>query len=356
MRTTLTPEQRREALGSFIELPDDEYSVVDRSTLQNALECPWRAKAIQDGRCSTVGVMAEAGEEAHKAFGEVLHSWIDSRGAMSPADLRIDVELAVRNSRPDLQPEAVKAIQSSVWSWASLVHSIHPENILAFDGGQDIDRSGQLAIDFDDLRIRYTSELDFLYQGDCPDVGEEVDYKTGYRHHTTELIKDSFQFQSHAVLALEKYPQWKALRVRVFDTRFRNLSYGVYFPRERMHEWKVRIRGAVDAYRASQQDEPPTWPTVEKCGICPAASICPVADQQFIELSDTETFVRKMVAIDARLSAMQKIAAAWVDAHGREMVAGTAAFGRAKPPDKRKKPAGLYSISKEKANGDSDGN
>jgi hypothetical protein len=343
----ITPAERQEALKAFVELPEENIAVLDRSTLERAASCPWAAKAVQDGRCKAVGILAEAGEEAHKAFSEAIHVWIDSHGALSPADLRLEVENAVANARPDLQPEATRAIQGAIYSFAGLVHGIHPGNILAFDGGEDIDKSGQLAIDFPDLCVRYTSELDLLYQGDCPEVGEEVDYKTGWKTWSTEDIRDSFQFQSHAVLALEKYKQWKALRVRVFDTRHRNLTYGVYFPRERMHEWKVRIRASIGAWYETQQDNPPTWPTVEKCAICSAAAICPVADEPIADLArDPVAFVEKLIAVEARADAMKKLASQWVDETGKDIRCGNVCFGRNKPKTDRKAPAALYEAGK----------
>jgi len=336
-------EHAKVALFDYDEQP--ELAVVDRSTLERALSCPWSARAVETGRCSAVGVLAEAGEEAHKSFSETLHSWIESNGAMEKTDLRQDAEFAVRNARPDLQPEAIRAIQGSIWSWSQLIYRIHPGNILAFDGGEDIDRSGQLALDFPDLSTRYTSEVDLLYQGDCPDVGEEVDYKTGYKDWTTEAIRDSFQFQSHAVLALEKYPQWKAIRVRVFETRNRSLSYGVYFPRERLFDWKVRIRNAISAWRLSQQENPPTWPTLEKCAICPAAAICPVADEPIADLAaDPPGFIRKLLAVEARADAMRKLAVALVDERKQDIQCGDVFFGRNKPKADRKPTAAIYSL------------
>jgi hypothetical protein len=153
----------------------------------------------------------------------------DARGSTAAAQCRQPTYGKTWNSRcvtrgPIYSPTPSARFRAPFGQWSQLIYSIHPGNILAFDGGEDIDRSGQLAIDFPDLRTRYTSELDLLYQGDSPEVGEEVDYKTGWKDWTTEDIRDSFQFQSHAVLALEKYPQWQALRVRVFDARHRRLT------------------------------------------------------------------------------------------------------------------------------------
>lgn len=337
-------EAAKVALFDYDDAPALE--TVDRSTLQNAMECPWRAKAIADGRCNTVGILAEAGEAVHQAQGSMIRSWIDSHGAMSKTDLRMELELAVRGARPDLQPEAIKALQPAAWLLADTIYKIHPGNILAFDGGEDVDRSGQLAYDFPDLGVRYTSELDLLYQGDCPEVLEEIDTKSGWKDWASEDIRDSFQFQSHAVLVLEKYPDAKALRVRVLDARHRTLTYGVHFQRERLYDWKVRIRSAISAWRQSQGENPPVWPTLEGCTICPASAICPVADQPIKDLAtDPAAFVRDLVAVEARAESMRKLAAAWVDANKREIDAGGGVlFGRGKPRSERKATATIYSM------------
>ncbi len=104
-------------------------------------------------------------------------------------------------------------------------------------------------------------------------------------------------------------------------------------------------------------DEPPTWPVLEKCAICPAASICPVADEPLADLNaDPVAFVTKLIAVEARAAAMAKLAAAWVDANKRDIQAGDVFFGRGKPPSGRKANATIYSL-KGKANGsDSEGN
>lgn len=343
---SLSPAERREALKAFSDHDAaTELRILDRSTLERAANCPWAAKAVREKRCRTVGVAAVSGEEAHKAFGTALLEWIDSHGAMSKADLVNSVECAVTASRPDVQPEAMRAIQPALWTWAGLVYSIHPANILAFDGGEEIGRGGQFAYDFPDLGFRYTGEGDFLFQGDQPECGEYVDWKTGWACHTAEAIRDSFQFQSYAVMILEKYPGWKALRVRVFDTRSRVLSYAVYFPRDRLHFFKVRIRGAYEAWRLSQEENPPTWPTLEKCGICPAAALCPVADEAIGSLAgDPPGFVKRLVAVEARADAMRKLAAEWVDANGQDIQAGGVWFGRRKPASTRKPVATLYEL------------
>lgn len=348
-----TPEELRDAQKAFVDVETPDLITVDRSTLERASVCPFQARAISDGRCSTVGVLAVASEAVHQAFGRTIHEYIDSGGAMGKTDLRESSEFEARNCRPDLQPEVMRIAQSSLWGFSQLLGSVHPGNVLAFDGGEDIDRSGQLAIDFPDLGVRYTSEVDLLYQSDNPEIGEEVDYKLGWKDWTAEDIRDSFQFQSHAVMALEKYPQWKALRVRIFDRKGR-LTFPVYFQRERLFDWKVRIRKAIEAWQLSQSDDPPTWPTLEKCGQCPAACLCPVADQPIADLAaDPPGFVKRLVAVEARAEAMRKLAAAHVDSTGQDIQADGVWFGRRKPASSRKPNATIYTLKGE-SHGDHD--
>lgn len=350
-----TPAELKEAQKAFVDVETPDLVTVDRSTLERASVCPFQARAISDGRCSTVGVLAVASETVHQAFGRTIHEYIDSGGAMGKTDLRESAEFEARNCRPDLQPEVMRIAQSSMWGFSQLLGSVHPGNVLAFDGGEDIDRSGQLAIDFPDLGVRYTSEVDLLYQSDNPEIGEEVDYKLGWKDWTAEDVRDSFQFQSHAVMALEKYPQWKALRVRIFDRKGR-MTFPVYFQRERLFDWKVRIRKAIEAWQLSLSDDPPTWPTIEKCGQCPAAAICPVADEPRKRLvDDPSAFITDLIAVEARADAMRQMAAVLIDHRGHDIQATDGTwFGRRKPSSGRKPNATIYTL-KGDANG-SDGN
>jgi hypothetical protein len=291
-----------------------------------------------------VGLLAEAGEAIHAAFGSVLRSWIESHGAQSLSDLRQDVELEVRGSRPDIQPEAIRGCQNSIWSWARLIHGIHPGNVLRFDGGEN-ERCGQLALDIPDLDVRLTSELDLLYATESPEVLDEVDYKTGWKVHDVGSVADSFQFQLHALLVFENYPGVNCLRLRVFDTRSNSITYMVPFTRSRQHDYMVRVRAAVGA-RIEHWENPPTWPAREKCSICPVACLCPVVDQDIGELAkDPPGFVKRLVAVEARADAMRELAAKYVDANGQDIQSGGVAFGRRKPATERKKPATLYDLS-----------
>jgi hypothetical protein len=337
----LTEAEKRDALKSLVDTDLPDLILADRSQLERWATCPWQAKAVDDGRCKTVGMAAEAGQAIHDALSSVTRDWIDSNGAHSPADLRNDLEFALRSARPDVQPDAIKGMMPSLWAWAKFIEGIHPGNILRFDGGEDVGRSGQLAWDIPDLGVRVTSELDLLYSSPSPEVVEEVDYKTGHKMHGVDDVAASFQFQLHALLVLNHYPEVNALSMRVWDTRANRLTYRVMFPRNRLHDYAYRVRSAVDVWR-THADNPPAWPALEKCQACPAASLCPVADEPLAQ--ESPALLRQLIATEARADAIRQVLSARVDADGQDVVCGNVAFGRRKPKTERKAPATLYDL------------
>lgn len=353
-----------QTLAAFIDFDDapamakdaPDLETVDRSTLARWALCPWQAAAIESGRVKHFGLAAEAGEAIHGVLGLVTRTWVEDgrtylhdgeSGVWAARDeLKRDVEFELKRLRPDLQPAALEGMRASIWAWVRFLTSISPENVLAFDGGHDIGRSSQFAYDFPDLGTRATSELDlaFKFRDSPEDVLEIVDYKTGFGRHDVYGIAEDFQFQMHAMLSLHRFPTVKTVRIRVWNTRFNDLTDAAYFTRDRFDEYLWRVRSAVETRRC-QRDNPECWPMREKCGICDCAALCPVADEPLLELADPPALLRKMVAIEARLDGLKEIASGWVDAHGREIESGNLRFGRRKPPAKRKNPAALYEIN-----------
>lgn len=349
---TITPAERRESLKSFVEVPGDDLETLDRSQLERWSVCPWSAKAIEDGRCKTVSLAAEAGEAIHQALATVTRTWVQDGDTYDTSwsardGLRTDLEFELRRSRPDLQPEVLAGMMPSLWAWAKFLSEIRPGNVLAFDGGRDVGRSGQLAYDMPDLGARVTSELDLLYAcRETTELIEAVDYKTGHGSHDVYDVAGSFQFQMHAFLVLHHYPDVKALRMRVWDTRANRVTYAATFPRTRFTDYEWRVRSAVEV-RRNNRGQPPTWPTTESCRVCPAAAICPVATYP-IKAEPAEV-LRDLIAVEARADALRERLTAHVDATKQDIQADGVWFGRRKPASSRKPNATIYSV---KENGD----
>lgn len=340
-------------LASFFDFGEGEAAaleIVDRSTIERYTVCPAQARYLETGAVNWTHAAMASGEAVHRALGRSLTEYIDAGGEMTPMDLEADVMNELYRARPDIQPDALSAARGMAWSWSRLVGSIHPENILAYDGGSER-RSGQLGWDIPDLGLRLTSELDLLYAGRAPQLLHEIDYKTGWAKHSAASVSESFQFQMHAWLVLHNYPEVEALEVRVWNTRSRRLTLGVEFDRQRdLPQINARIRSAAELYRqhaATPAEQAETWPLVDRCAACPVAARCPAAGQDAADLaSDPGAYIDQLTALEARVSAMKKQAGAYVDASRADIVSASGnAFGREKPKTTRAVPKGLYSTS-----------
>lgn len=306
---------------------DDAFAIceapsapLDRSTLEAYATCPFQGHAIETKRVTLVGEIAVAGDLAHQALMTAVAT-LCANGSTSPGDLRLEVENAMVASRPDLQPDVIRAVRPVLWSWISFLcdreHGVNPANILAFDGGEEFDRSGQLALDVAGVRV--TSELDFVFQPASLTELEEIDFKTGHAQWSSTDVKTAFQFVMHAALLLHHFPEVETVNVRVWNSRTNNLTGRVAFLRERRLEYVARIASAVDAREealaaVSRGVAPETWPTVEKCGICPCVRFCPAADAQVS--GEPESDLAAYIVSLERVKALKKSLTKWIDAHG----------------------------------------
>jgi hypothetical protein len=343
-----TPAEMQKAMSAFFIMDEEPaLTVLDRSTLENWSLCPFRASAQEAGKINFPAVL-HTGNEVHDALSRVTRNWIESDGEFSPVQLRDELLAELRGSRPDLQPQVLEACRASAWNWASyLAANCHPGNILGFDGGEEIGKSGQLACDFEDLGVQVTSELDLLHAGPSEELLHETDYKSGHKFYTVASVAEAFQFQLHAVLVFANYPKVRGLEVTVLHTRTGQRSYRVVFDRKKVGDYTARIRMAVQAW-ATHRDNPPTWPTWEKCSTCEAAFLCPSAGQDIGDVArDPEGVLRQLVAAEAKRKAMVKTLAAHVDRTGKDIVADGVAFGRHKPKSDRKATAVMYEVDGE---------
>jgi hypothetical protein len=347
----LSPEERRIALDAFAPIEPPKLEVLDRSTLERWTVCPFQASAIEDKRVTDGSLATASGQEVHDAISKATRAWIESEGHVFSSHearqlLITELECGLRDSRPDVQPDVLAGCRASIWAWAKFMSNIHPGNVLAFDGGEDLDRGGQLAIDFPELGVRATSELDLLYTTESPAVLAEVDYKSGHKYHTERDVANAFQFQFHADLVFDAYPHVEALDLTVWDTRSNHRTYEVRFERKRQPEYRARVRKAIET-RAMHRNNPPCWSAVEKCELCQCAVFCPAAGEDIKDVQhDPVGSLRQLIAIEAKADALRKQLTNYVDTTGREIVSGKDRFGRA--PSSRKPAAKVYQLGKEK--------
>ncbi len=328
------------------------YPEYDRSLLEQFSWCPASARFIQTGRVQTANFLNTVGNVVHDAFSVTLAEYVrelevDLASPITPSDL-VDTAMGrLVRARPDVQPEAIAAAQPSLWPWAKYLFNIMPSNILKFDGGEG-ERDGQLGWDLPHLNACPTSELDLLHATDSTALLAEIDYKSGWKQWTEDDIKQSFQFQMHAVLVFENFTDVvEALDVRVWPTRSKEPTLPVRFHRKYLAEYSGRVVEALETaitYGNTEPEKCPTWAGKEKCRICDAARVCPVTPLNSCVI-DPKQFVKDYIAVQAKAAAMREEAASYVDFSGADIVLddGTA-FGRRRPIDRRKPDAVIYQI------------
>lgn len=296
----------------FAEAPVLPPIYLDRSTLERYTICPFRGWAVEAGHVQDTSPEAQTGQEVHRVIAEAIGQY-----ATAGVPLREYLEIEIAKVRADVQPDAIEALQRSIWAIDRLVTGRHPNDVLAYQGGEG-DRSGQLAVELlPATRTRgpiiITSEVDLLLAGTTAVEIEEIDFKSGHTPLTSTTVRDSFQFQMHAVLAFAKFPTLELLHTSVFLTREGWSTPAVTFTRKRAEQFKARLLQAVEHRRQmfaaaeaatakigagfnpkgepeavkawllafmeipQQQKWLPCWPWKEKCELCPASHICPRA-------------------------------------------------------------------------------
>lgn len=324
-----------------------DIPTVDRSTLQRYVTCPAQARLIDLGFGRHAGLAAVSGEEVHKAISATVSNYIESHGAMSPQDIREDLERNLRSSRPDVQPDVIAGF-NAFSLFVKMLKDLHPQNILRYDGGEG-QRSGQLAADIEHLGVRVTAEVDFLHATASPEVLDLHDWKTGQKRYTLDDVADAFQFQVYAWLVFNTYEGVEQVRVTAWNTRFNERTPRIVFKRADLPAINARVIAAAGEWLRNKDrdaDKLIAYPSPEACRLCDVAYRCPEADAEPRQISESvEAYVDQLAAVEAKADAMRKTLSAWVDKTGRDIVtpAGNA-FGTQKPKAKRKPEKTLYAV------------
>lgn len=341
-------------IDAFFDAPPKQIvHTIDRSDLEWWSTCPHSAAEKMRGKVNTSSDIANAGNEGfHAAASKTIIDYLELNGHMNRSDIIESMQGYLLGSRPDVQPDAIRGGRASVWKFSTMLAVTHPDSILAFDGGEEVDRSGQLShdIDFGVVKIRITSELDFLVAGPSVDCPHESDWKTGHKHWTATLVKESFQFQCHAVLVMKNYEEIQAIRVVAWNTRMGTQAHPVEFKRIDLDKFVCRMRSAAgEFYKYLTTGQAETWPSVEKCAICPVAAKCPAAGEIISEVAaDPVAALEVYHACKVKLAELKKLLTAHVDKEGTIVSEELGlAFGRDKPPSEKKVTATDYELPKE---------
>lgn len=346
---------------------DATSEIVDRSTLQRWADCPFQGYAAEHKLVETQTEATATGIESHEAIATAVAA-VAAGTAQSVSEV-VDLLVAEAiKTRPDVQPTVVESIRYAAWGIARVLlyqengEPRHPNDIIRFDRGQD-DRSGQIAyeLDVDKDVITATCRLDLLLATPAPTMLSIVDFKTGWGEVSANDIFASFQlgcFQPGLVMLV--YPEVNTVSVQAYNTKFNDLTEPVIFRRDRHLAAMIeRIRAACRVRAAYVKrdviDDVPTWPFPKKCASCPAARICPrirtvisaePAAGQSIQDTHAE-LLSQFIAVNAARDQLYDLLTAYTDKHGDIRLPSGQAFGRNKPPSKRRPTADLYECNNE---------
>ena len=335
-------------MNDELPLKPDTLHPADRSILETAAECPRQAAFLESGQILKTAFCMESGNAVHQACSDTITEYVGSRGAVSPNDLQDFFLQRLAMSRPDAQSDAIKGGKPIAWPLSRYLSAIHWENIRCWDGGRG-EHSSQLAYDLEEFELRLTSELDLLHDSESPEVMTEVDFKSGWGKWNIGKVADSFQFQFHAILVLLKYPDIKAVQVRIWCSRMQQLLYPVLFKREKLYDYQARVRNAAAAYykaRGKSPNDVEAWPLVEKCEACPAAHLC---DESKMPEITPEDCVDLIALLEAKVAALSKIAKKAVVERGTEIVTPLGnMFGKERPKRKVSPKFEVYQLKSSK--------
>jgi len=320
-----------------------DVPTVDHSTLAAFAECPHRAVHIARGLVEQTGKELLIGQAVHDALSLATRHYLSVLA--NPIDLAQTIREMVRHSRPDLQPEALDAIQPSLHAWAAWMYENNPRSgVMRFDGGEG-DRSGQLSRET--LGVVVTSEVDLLLATASPELVRIVDYKTGWTPWDEDSIERSLQFQLHAWLIWGNYPEVEDVDVQVWLTRFNRMTRRVRFSRRKEADIQARIEESVKSWlnwKDSEIGDVPKYVVADKCRTCPVLLRCDSVTDKTWTVSP-EQMVDEMAKRQVQLDAMHDLLSEIVEKTGRDIVSPAGhCFGTGKPKSERKPTKALYKV------------
>lgn len=328
--------------------------IIDRSTLERVAECPMQAKLTREGK-AIESIEAVSGNEVHRVIAEAIAMRVESW--TEPQELREYMDVQIMLSRPDLQPDAVDALKRYTYTLSRLIcehpdgQARDPDDLMRFDGGEG-KRSGQLSVEFmkgteDRGPVIITCGVDLLLAGPTPAQVKLVDWKTGRKRWTQDLVAESFQFGTfYPYLVMRNYPDVQFVDVEIHMPRLYDFTPPWRFTEKHMDAAHARIYRAVQQYLddMSNPEHTPAWPARGKCEICDVVMDCPAANaipSATAFKKSPEAYLRAFQAKLAQVAEMSSVLKGYVKEHGDLVFngeRGPVAFGVEAPKAKRFSP------------------
>ena len=315
-------------------LTDDLYEVppqtdlpkavlLDRSTLERYKDCPAQGLHCENHPEQTGSIEADAGNEGHDVFSLAIAERLASGGLPWDSDA---MEANARMSRPDVQPEVLKAVRPVVRSLSWMLRG-NPADVLRFAGGEG-DRSGQLAKEILPANPARgigptiaTCEVDVLMATAAESVQRIVDWKCGRTEYTYTAVRELWQARYYAMVGHANYPNLDRVEFQIVETRKNRWVPPVFFTKRDAADCLGEVLSASEArwqaMHVTPPDTPETWPGETKCLRCPLLMECDHAHHAARKIGqDPSEFCRTTMHLAAMVGARKKLIGKWIDKQG----------------------------------------
>ena len=288
-----------------------EPVTIDRSALEEFATCPFMAQAIRDGKVNNVNAMMDTGIECHKILQDAMEQCGgDTREVIGW------LEAEAQTSRPDIQPQVLKALRGI----KTTLCRIPAHKIIGLEqqySAEFAPASGKQGA------IVLTACIDMVIAGKDETEIHIHDYKTGWKQRSNTDAANAFQTCQYSWLIFKNYPDVNTIHFWYEQTRFGTRAYA-RITRGDFFNFAGRLQAAVSLYMAGADD---AWPDIEKCGWCPATSLCPHVIAEAYELNaDPAAWIGQLIALSKRVTAMKSAGNAYVKEHGN-IVVGDIVYG-----------------------------
>jgi len=283
-----------------------EPIILDRSTAEDYAECPYRGYCILHGDKDEAGNAGLIGIEGHRIAEKILKDAFDNRrnsdDLLTYAD---DTIQEIAQSRPDIQPELIKAAKYL----AEQIAHIPIDRILTNKKGKpfiEYQIDYELCKAKDGRPIIITTCIDLAFSG--KNSIHVLDWKFGFRRYKSEDAQDAYQTCHICYILFQMFPDIDTIHFWYVNPRYgskgwaciqRNLELPSMPNFTTEQAFLCRINSAVQLILDGCKE---AWPEEKKCLWCPIIHKCPHKAKALEGIpTDTKQLIDQIVVLQTWL-------------------------------------------------------
>ena len=279
-----------------------------RSKVQTYATCPYQAWKCAD--LEEHSILLDVGDAVHKIGEEAIKEAIENHTPLE--DLADNIVNALPQSRPDIQPQIMKAARFL----ANQILELRVNDIIGVEiQVDDASKTGLTTMRGEKYIL--SACLDLLLKGRNNSL-HVWDWKSGFKKRTKEDTFNDFQARYDSNILFKMYDGSNGDRIEKIHWWFIETFWGTKsyacFEREQEEQIEGQIFEAIKLWASDCRD---AWPEERKCSWCPCVLDCPHVNPDVKEISkEPKAFIDQMVALKAAYDKCAKIAKNWMQEYG----------------------------------------